>query len=56
MENVTYTIAERPNGSKKAFEPVDGLPLMSLAQARAVLEASTSKGEAEFVIVNVDAI
>ena len=55
MNNATYTIAERPTGSKKAFEPVEGLPLMTMLQARAALDAATLKGQAEFVIVNVAA-
>lgn len=55
MPSKTYTIAERPTGSKKAFEPVEGLPLMTMLQARAALDAATLKGQAEFVIVNVAA-
>jgi|TARA_R100000081_G_C4814535_1_gene173802 hypothetical protein len=56
MPSKTYTIAERPTGSNKAFEPIADLPLMSLPQARAALEAATLKGQAEFVIVNTAAI
>jgi hypothetical protein len=55
MNNAIYTIAERPNGSKGQFVPIHGLPLMTLAQARAALEAATVKGQAEFVIVNTQA-
>ena len=53
MNNATYTIAERPTGSHKPFEPIEGLPLMTLPQARAALEAATLKGVTEFVIINV---
>jgi len=55
MNNATYTIAERPNGSKGQFVPIHGLPLMALPQARAALEAATVKGQAEFVVVNTQA-
>ena len=55
MPSKTYTIAERPNGSNKAFEPIADLPLMTLAQAQAALETATLKGQAQFVIVNLAA-
>ena len=55
MPSKIYTIAERPTGSNKAFEPIEGLPLMTMLQARAALDAATLKGQAEFVIVNVAA-
>ena len=55
MNNAIYTIAERPNGSKGQFVTIHGLPLMTLAQAHAALEAATVKGQAEFVIVNTQA-
>ena len=54
MNNATYTIAERPTGSNKPFEPIAGLPLMTLPQAQAALESAT-KSQADFVIVNVAA-
>jgi len=56
MQNsmASFTIAERPNGSKGQFIPIPGLPLMTLSQARAALEAAT-KGQAEFVVINTQA-
>ena len=55
MNRTTYTIAEREAGSNGIFTPVPGLPLMTLAQAQKALEASTMKGQAEFVVINVAA-
>ena len=55
MHRTIYTIGERPTGSNKPFEPIKGLPLLTLAQAQAALEASTMKGQAEFVIINTQA-
>ena len=55
MPGKTYTIAERPTGSDKAFEPIADLPLMTLPQARSALESCTLKGQAEFAIINVTA-
>ena len=54
-QRTIYTIGERPTGSNKPFEPIKGLPLLTLAQAQAALEASTMKGQAEFVIINTQA-
>ena len=54
-QRTIYTIGERPTGSNKGFEPIEGLPLMTLAQAQAALEASTMKGQAEFAIINTQA-
>jgi hypothetical protein len=55
MERTTYTIAEREAGSNGIFTPVAHLPLMTLETAQKVLEASTLKGQAEFVVINVAA-
>ncbi len=56
MQNATYTIAARPDTSNKGFEPI-GLPLMSRAQAEAVMEQRQTQGDGfTYVIVNAAAI
>ena len=55
MNRATFTIAERPNGSKKPFEPIEGLPPMTLAQASKALAEATELSQAEFVIINLAA-
>ena len=54
MQNATYTLATRPLNSRGQFVQF-GLPCMTLAQARDVLEASTAKRDAEYVIINTAA-
>lgn len=55
MNRATYTIAERPNGSNKPFEPIEGLPPMTLAQAQKAISEATELSQAEFVIINLSA-
>jgi hypothetical protein len=55
MNNATYTIAARPDTSTHAFTPI-GLPNMTLAQARDVLESKQTQGDGfAYVIVNTAA-
>lgn len=53
MQNATYTLATRPLNSRGQFVQF-GLPCMTLAQARDVLEANVMH-DAEYVIVNTTA-
>ncbi len=56
MSNATYTLAAR-NNIKEQFMPIDGLPLMSRAQAEKALELATRKGEFfQLAIVNTQSI
>jgi hypothetical protein len=55
MNNATYTIAARKDTSTHAFTPI-GLPNMTLAQARDVLESKQTQGDGfAYVIVNTAA-
>jgi hypothetical protein len=55
MNNATYTIAARKDTSTHAFTPI-GLPKMTLAQARDVLESKQTQGDGfNYVIVNTAA-
>ncbi len=55
MQN-TFTLAARPDTSNKGFEPI-GLPLMSRAQAEAVMSEKQTQGDGfTYVIVNAAAI
>jgi hypothetical protein len=55
MNNATYTIHTRPNGSRAAFIAF-GMPTnLTRQQAFDALEIAANKSDAEFVVVNTAA-